>query len=62
MQVATGLLASLQRQDGIHCCQTCGAYLYAEGTTIETQPGSVKSRSAKPKRQAEEADPDEAAE
>jgi hypothetical protein len=46
MQLALGLFASLHRQGDLHCCQTCGAYLWME----EEAPIEMPLRKAKPVR------------
>ena len=44
MQVAMGLLASLHRQDDIHRCENCGAYLWLveEAPPLEMPPRNIK--------------------
>src|SRR6478736_241059 len=45
MQVAIGLLASLQRPENLHRCQNCGVYLaVVEGTVVEMPIKKTKPR------------------
>jgi predicted nucleic acid-binding Zn-ribbon protein len=53
MQVSIGLLATLRRLDGIHCCQNCGAYL----SVVEDDPVELPLKKAKPARRVTEPRP-----